>query len=142
MIYLDTSVVVSALVPDAYTDLVRRWLEQQDEPLAISRWVEAEFASACAKNVRLGVMSPEAQSVARDAFNDLIEGEVDVLAIPEVAFVIASVMADRSDLGLRAPDALHLALARVNQVPIATNDRRLVAAAPGFGVTAVDLSLP
>lgn len=142
MIYLDTSVVVSALVPDAYTDLVRRWLEHQDEPLAISRWVEAEFSSACAKNVRLGAMSRQAQSAARDAFNDLIEGEVDVLSIPEVAFVIASVMADRSDLGLRAPDALHLALARVNHVPIATNDRRLVAAAPGFGVTAVDLSRP
>lgn len=142
MIYLDTSVVVSALVPDAYTDVVRRWLERQDGPLAISRWVKAEFSSACAKNVRLGAMSRDAQNAARDAFSNLIEGEVDVLSVPEIAFVIASVMADRSDLGLRAPDALHLALARVNRIPIATNDRRLAATAPGFGVTALDLSVP
>lgn len=137
MSYLDTSVVVSAIVPDVYTTTVRAWLAIQREPLAISRWVEAEFSSVCARCVRIGGLTTEQQNGARKLFDELVESALEVVEVPPVAFVLAAVIAEKSEFALRAPDALHIAVARVHGIPIASNDRRLVTGAPHFGVTAI-----
>jgi predicted nucleic acid-binding protein len=47
---------------------------------------------------------------------------------------LAYIYARRFDLGLRAPDALHLAIARRLDATLVTLDRRLVAAAREVGI--------
>jgi hypothetical protein len=47
---------------------------------------------------------------------------------------LAYIYVRRFDLRLRAPDALHLAIARRLDVPLVTLDRRLAAAARELGI--------
>jgi len=59
-----------------------------------------------------------------------------MLAVTEVQFRTAAHYADRSDLGLRAGDALHLAIAADNGATIVTLDHRLAEAAGELAVPA------
>ncbi|WP_363284329.1 PIN domain-containing protein [uncultured Sphingomonas sp.] len=56
------------------------------------------------------------------------------LAVEADHFVSAARIADRRDLGIRAGDALHLAIAAAAGFRLVTLDRTMAAAAPLLGV--------
>jgi uncharacterized protein len=53
---------------------------------------------------------------------------------------LAGIYVRRFDLGLRAPDAVHIAIARRLDATLVTLDRRLAAAARELGVAAEELT--
>jgi predicted nucleic acid-binding protein len=133
--YLDTSLVVTALVTEPSSEVVLAWLDaNRAARLIVSDWVVTEFSAALCVKLRSHQIHAEAQESALAKFGDLIGGEFDCLPLSREHFRLAATFANRSLVGLRAGDALHLAIAATHSIKLCTRDRRLAEAGTGLGV--------
>ncbi|HMM46331.1 MAG TPA: type II toxin-antitoxin system VapC family toxin [Candidatus Macondimonas sp.] len=138
MLYVDTSVLVAALTREPRTPEIQDWLAAQPAgQLAVSDWVVTEFSAALSVKLRLGHLTPLDRAEVLAVFAELVEGSFAVLAVSRLDFRTAARFADQHATGLRAGDALHLAVARNHGARIRALDRRLVTAAEALGVSAV-----
>lgn len=135
MIYCDASLLVALVVFEKHSDQAERWLERQaKETLAISPWVLTEVASALAMKRRRGLLT-EQQWQRATALVKQISGDVCLLPVEMVHFEGARVrMVHAGSRGLRAGDALHLAIATAHDASMATLDIDLFDAAAGVGL--------
>ena len=135
--YVDSSVLLPTLIAEPTTEAVYDFLGAGDRKLLISDFAAAEVASALSRLVRRAVLT------GADASERLADFEVWRAAMSAPVDIAASdarlayIYVRRFDLGLRAPDALHLAIARRVDATLATLDRRLAKAARDLGI-AVD----
>lgn len=137
-LYLDTSVLVAALTHEAETARMQQWLRDQAvATLAVSEWVVAEFSSALALKMRSRQITAANRADALAAFARLVEESFTLLAISGLQFRTAARFADRYELGLRAGDALHLAICADHGATLCTLDRTLTAAGPVLGVKTI-----
>jgi len=135
-IYIDTSVVVSFFIQDDHADAARRWA-RTDPSVAISDWTATEFSSALSHHVRLGALSDRERKAAELAFDRWAMRGV-VLEVARERFQDARILM-QGHRRLRAPDALHLAIARHEGLPLATLDHDLRDAAVAEGLKVIDL---
>jgi len=134
-LYLDTSVVVAALTNEAGTARSLAWLEDQDsESLAISEWVRTEFSSALSIKLRTGQIEAAHRAEAAARFAHMIAESFVMLPITVTHFRVAARFADQHALGLRAGDAMHLAICSDHGATLCTLDRRLGAVGTKLGV--------
>ena len=108
MLYIDTSVLVSALTNETDTARSQSWLAEQDaSELTISDWTATEFASALSIKLRTGSLGAEHRAAALSTFTRLSAESFRV--VPVAARISrAARYADQSQLNLRAGDALDL----------------------------------
>lgn len=133
--YLDTSVIMAALVPEPSTDVVLRWLEEAPAgSLVVSGWVSTELASALSIRLRMGTLTLERRADILAVWRRMQDESLIVDPIDQRHFDLAAHVLDRHDLGLRAGDALHLAIASDRGHRLVTLDRRLGNAALAVGV--------
>lgn len=138
MIYVDTSVLVAASTREPATEAAQCWLGAQARgDLAISGWTVAEFFGALAFKLRTGALSPEHRVIALDGFNASVGRSLTVWPIAHERFNEAARLAGREALKLRAPDALHLAIAADRKAAVCTLDRTMQAAAEVIGLATV-----
>jgi uncharacterized protein len=128
-------VVIAALTAEAATARVQAWLGAWAAgELAISEWGVTEVSSALSMKVRTGDLDLPARARVLAAFNRLVQDSLIVIAATGAHFHTAARFADRHELGIRAGDALHLAIAAGEGATLYTLDRRLFEAGPALGV--------
>jgi predicted nucleic acid-binding protein len=134
-VYVDTSVLVAAHICEPHTDLAQRWFSEQSSGLLFSMWTFVECDSALVFKRRRGELDAASQAVA---IND-----IDTFAArfgPHVLTLEADMQRARAlcrnvDSGLRAGDALHLAMAlRLGASHLATLDVVLAKNATAHGI--------
>jgi hypothetical protein len=106
-----TSLLVAALTNEAETARMQSWLSQQAEDnLVISDWVATEFSSALSVKLRAGNIEAAHRAEALAMFTRLAADSFTVVPVSRAQFRTAVRFADQHTLGLRAGDALHLAI--------------------------------
>ena len=137
MRYVDTSLLVAALLNEKSTAVAQRWLGGQPAgELAISDWVITEFSAALSMKLRTGELEPPQRNEVLAFFTRLTEISFHVLPVSRPDFRTAARFADQYATGLRAGDALHLAIASHHGASLHTLDKRLVEIGQAIGVDA------
>ena len=138
MRYLDTSILVAALTREPRTADMQQWLAlQAADTLSISEWVITEFSSALSMKVRMGLLTPNERATVLTAFATLRESSLTTLPVATTDYHTSAHFADHHASGLRAGDALHLAIAYNHGLELCSLDKTLVGAAPPLGVSAL-----
>jgi predicted nucleic acid-binding protein len=120
---------------------VQQWLAAQTpEELCLSQWTITEMSSAFSIKLRTGQISLDQRAAMLAAFNRLASESFTVRQVTDANFRTAAAYADQHALGLRAGDALHLAIAGGHGAKMQTLDQRLAAAGPAVGVNAVSFN--
>lgn len=128
MIYFDTSAAVPLFVREPASAAVDAWLETCSDPLLSSDWIVTEFASALSIKERSGMLGAKDARAAWRGFEAFCESGLRLIAVSRQAFKEGARLARQQSHGLRAGDALHLAVAlEVGAKAIATLDVTLAA---------------
>ncbi len=135
--YLDASVVFTMLVRDRHFPRVEAWLVTQPS-LAFSLWTLTETSSALSQAVRMKRIEALERRAAEVEMDRLLDPAHPSTAIEAEDFRDARRLVDRHGT-LRAPDALHIAIAARNGWTLATLDEIQAEAATRHGVA---LALP
>lgn len=112
MLYFDTSFLAPLIIPEASSDKVAAFVRQlSPEEFAVSHWTRVEFSSLIAREVRMGGLDAEAAARADARFEAMLEESFSVLLPNAEDFALAKRYLGQFETGLRAGDALHLAVA-------------------------------
>jgi uncharacterized protein len=107
--------------------------------LVISDWSLTEYSSALSQKRRSGYLDAPSHSQALSEFRIASERSFHVLPVTHDDFVKAAIFANRHASGLRAGDALHLAIAYGASLPLVTFDKRLASAARDIGLQVIEI---
>jgi len=138
MMYLDSSLVVSAITRETDTQAVLSWLERQSaDDLFISEWVVTEVMSALALKVRSGLIDNDTRSKAKGGFRAMRDQGLHMFEIGDAHFRHATVLINSCPVKLRAADSLHLAIADRNGASVCTLDIEMLGAAKALRIPAL-----
>jgi predicted nucleic acid-binding protein len=119
MRYLDTSFLAPLIREERTSSRIGRFIGGLPAgELAISRWAELEFASLLARDVRMGTIGGDEARAADALFADVILQSFVVLVPSTDDYELARQYLHSYETGLRAGDALHLAIARNHRAQV------------------------
>lgn len=139
MIYLDNSVLVPLLLPDAFAARAEAFLLSGPAGLVVSDFVSAEFASVVGIRVRTKDLGMRDAQAALANF-DVWCGQRTLGAETTTSDIrAAEAMLRRLDLTLRAPDAINLAITERLAASLATFDKKMAASAIKLGIPVIQI---
>lgn len=140
MLYFDTCFLVPLVLAEATSELIAEFLDglPADElELAVSHWTLVEFASLLAREVRMAGIDAVAAREANSRFKAMVNESFTVLLPSREDFDRARNWLGRFDTGLKAGDALHLAIAANHGADaIYSLDKTLINAGETLGLPA------
>lgn len=136
MRYFDTSFLVPLILPEATSEQIAAFFEDlPGENLAVSDWTRVEFASLLAREVRMGGLDASAARKAGSQFEAMVSTSFVVLLPNRDDFDQARHWLSQFETGLRAGDALHLAIAgNRGIIAIHTLDKSMIVAGKRLGL--------
>jgi uncharacterized protein len=136
MLYFDTSFLTPVFRKEATSNNIQKFLQEQPAgELAISHWVRVEFSSVLARDVRMGLLAPEAAVELDAQFETAVTRSFDVILPNGNDFDLCKHYLGQFAAGLRAGDAMHLAVARNRLAQrIYTLDKKLLRAGKSLGL--------
>jgi predicted nucleic acid-binding protein len=138
-VYFDASFLVALIVEDAHNDRADAYLSAGTPDPFVSDFAALEFAAVIGVRLRRGELE---QAGARAALADLNAWRARSASSCELTsndLAAADAFLRRLDLTLRAPDALHLAIAHRLGLQLASFDQRMLASAKSLGIALADL---
>lgn len=138
MIYLDTSFLAPLFREEATSTKVAAFLGRQSVgTLAVSKWASVEFASFVSRDARMGALTVAQGRKLIAEFDAMVADALHVLTPTANDFTLAQQYVANFSTKLRAPDALHLAVAHNNDTEfVATLDEGMLFAAKKLKVAA------
>lgn len=133
-VYLDTSILVSLFHNDKHTERASVWIAGVDA-FVMSSWALTEFSSALAVKARMRNLTDRGRREFELQLDQWLGSRV-VLPVDDSDMAEARRLV-RNEVRLRAPDALHLALAARHGCGLATLDEDMAAVARDIGLTVV-----
>lgn len=134
MRYIDTSILLAYLTPEAGSGAAEALMQSIGEPIAISTWTETELLSALGVKIR-------SRQIRRSHAEDIVEHYSRYIApilrrfeILDRDHKLATVLMHGWAPSLRAGDALHLALAARHCAELFTFDRIMAKSAAKLGI--------
>lgn len=112
MVYLDTSFIAPLVIAEDSSDAVEALvLKLKPGEIATSLWTQVELASLVSRKVRMGELSAAEADAVRREFDRILSESFDLLVPAAADYTAAAEYLERPKTGLRAGDALHLAVA-------------------------------
>jgi hypothetical protein len=128
VLYFDTRFLVPLILPEATSDSIAAFVGGlSTEEFAVSHWTMVEFSSLIAREVRMGGLDVQTATRADARFESMVNESFSVLLPNADDFGLAKRYLGRFETGLRAGDALHLAIANNHRAEVIyTLDRTLL----------------
>ena len=140
MAYIDTSALVTYYCPEPMSDKIERAVLSIVQP-HISYLTDVEIASAIARKVRCQEITPtDGHQILNLYQNHVDKRFYRWLPLDLKNFQVARSWISQFKIALRTLDALHLAIAAANDLPILSLDKQLLEAAEYFGIQKVPIS--
>lgn len=135
--YLDASVLVPLFVDDPFTARAGAFVRSHLPALIVSDLAAAEFASAIARLVRLGDVKLAGARKTFATFDAWMARDTQRAETSTQDIVAGAAFIRRLDIALRAPDAVHIAIAQRIGADLFTFDKQMAAAARKLGTRVV-----
>ena len=133
-VYIDTSVLAAYYCPEAASAAAQKLLSTSQRPV-ISWLTHVEMCSALSRKVREQTLSRhDAERIASMFREHTGAGYFTILQVEGADYERAALRIGRFDNALRALDAIHLAIAEREALPVATADRTMAAEAKRIGL--------
>ena len=133
-VYLDASVIVPLFSRDKFSDRARALLAGTESGVVVSDFACAEFASVIAVKFRRRELTTEKAQMAFGVFDSWTQTETRREALATEDLLQATRVIRRLDFNLRAPDAIHIAIAHRLGATLATFDERMAECARALGL--------
>jgi uncharacterized protein len=136
MFCFDASFLAPLILPESTSDKIANFINGLAvEKLTVGQWARIEFSSLLAREVRMGRLADETAVAADAQFERMVEGSFLVLLPDADDFTLAKEFVGNDKSGLRAGDALHLAIARNRRAEaVYTLDKTMIKAGKILGL--------
>ncbi len=133
-LYIDASALIPLIVVEPDSDWSQSQVSLTTQVRLVSDFAAAEVAASISKFVRMGLITADAASALLGRFDLWRSSQTVALETTGLDVAQASQLVRRFELKLRAPDALHLALARRHEARLVTRDQGMARAAHMIGL--------
>jgi hypothetical protein len=131
--YLDASALVALLSDDLLHTRADRFFRENPEVLLVSDFAAAEFSSVVARRVRVGAITTAEARSGFATFDTWCANSATRMEIIAADLGAAERHLRRLDTSLRAPDAIHIAIAQRLEATLVTFDRQMADNARALG---------
>lgn len=125
---------MSLLASDAHTERVAAFFTDDGRHIAISDFGALELASAIGNRLRSGTLSGDEAAMILAEFDSWHPDACTMITMASEDMTMATAIVRRFDLGMRAPDALHLAMCVRSGADLLTYDAAQAKAAAALGL--------
>jgi uncharacterized protein len=134
-LYLDASALLPLFIQEARTTEAHQHLIAN--VLVISDFAIAEFSSGVARRARVGEITESDATTVFAAFDAWIANAARRESLTAGDLANATALVRRLDLGLRAPDALNIAITQRCGAQLLTFDEKMARSARALGLTVI-----
>jgi uncharacterized protein len=134
MRYLDTSVLLAFLLPEAGSSAAEALMTSKGDPLVVSSWSEVELMSALGVKIRARQIAEREAISAMGAYTRLVLPCLHRIQVVDANHRKAVELLKGWRTSLRAGHGLHLAIADAHQATIFRFDQGMAKAGAALGV--------
>lgn len=137
-LYLDASILVAMIQSEGDSEAALSFVGRATQPLIVSDYAKGEVASAISRRFRMGEIElSEAQDLLQ-AFDEWAVNASQPLTTEASDIQLGAQFIRRITLGIRMPDAVHLAAAQARGMTIVTFDTKMAMVAEMLGIETIE----